>query len=108
MRWIPACVTPLRGFTCGNDGVGDMALPMTLVSGIVTYFLIWWTALFAVLPWGLRRDETGKPEMPDIRRKFLITTGVSLVIWIGVYMAIKIDIIDFRAIARTMIEEDTR
>ena len=32
---------------------------MGLVSGIVVYFLIWWTALFCILPIGIRPDATG-------------------------------------------------
>lgn len=27
---------------------------MSLFSGIAIYFIIWWTALFALLPFGLR------------------------------------------------------
>ena len=33
---------------------------MSLVTAIAIYFIIWWTVLFAVLPWGVRsQDETG-------------------------------------------------
>jgi predicted secreted protein len=76
------------------------------VSGIVVFLLIWWTMIFCVLPWGLRRDETGKPEMPRLRRKFLITTGLSFFLWLGIYALIETDIISFREIAKGMAQED--
>lgn len=79
---------------------------MGWISGIVVYLLIWWTSLFAVLPFGLKRDETGKPENLRIGRKVLVTSLVSLVIWLIVYFLIRADIISFRDMARTMIEED--
>lgn len=62
--------------------------------------------MFAVLPFGLKRDETGKPENLRIGRKVLVTSLVSLVIWLIVYFLIRADIISFRDMARTMIEED--
>ena len=34
---------------------------MNLADGLVVYFLIWWVMLFAVLPWGVRREENPEP-----------------------------------------------
>lgn len=79
---------------------------MGWVTGIVVFFLIWWTALFAVLPWGLQRDIDGKPQNAQIRRKFIITTVVSIAIWLVIYILIDMDIIDFRDIAGQMVRED--
>lgn len=79
---------------------------MGWVSGIVVYLLTWWVVIFAVLPIGLKRDETGKPENPRLGRKLLTTTLISAVIWLIIYGLIEADIISFREIARTMIEED--
>jgi predicted secreted protein len=31
---------------------------------IAIYFLIWWVALFAVLPWGVRSQEEGGEVVP--------------------------------------------
>ncbi len=82
-------------------------------SGIVVYLLVWWTALFAVLPFGVERDmggpETtahGAPKKANIKRKFLITTGVSIIIWLIIFALIKMDIVSFREIADQMILED--
>lgn len=79
---------------------------MGWVSGIVVYLLVWWTMLFAVLPFGLSRGEDGKPENPKLGQKALITSIVSAVVWIIIYVLIKADIISFREIATRMIEGD--
>jgi predicted secreted protein len=58
-------------------------------TGFVLYVIIWWTVLFAVLPFGTRpvaeADEAtgwrGAPERPMIGRKVVMTTLISLVIW---------------------------
>lgn len=82
---------------------------MTLFTGMMLYILIWWTALFAVLPFGVRphADETlgtagSAPEHPDIKKKFIVTTLVSALIWLGIYGLIRADVIDFRNLARQM------
>ncbi|HEV7370876.1 DUF1467 family protein [Arenibaculum sp.] len=63
---------------------------MTLATGIAVYFVIWWTVLFAVLPWGSRPSERpapgtadSAPENPRLLMKFLATTLVSGVIFLG-------------------------
>ena len=54
--------------------------------------------------------ETGSraPVNPRIRKKFLITTGISLLVWLLVYGLIQANLIDYRAISKQMVEEDTR
>ncbi|MCE7886001.1 MAG: DUF1467 family protein [Alphaproteobacteria bacterium PRO2] len=84
---------------------------MDLLTGLAIYFLIWWLVIFCVLPWGIRTDmETGSgaPVNPNIKKKFLITTGISLLVWLLVYGLIQANLIDYRAISKQMVEEDTR
>jgi predicted secreted protein len=77
---------------------------MNWFTGIVLYVLIWWTALFAVLPFGTRPVEDpdsqsgwrGAPERPLMRRKLIATTLVAAVIWLGCYALIRSDLISFR------------
>jgi predicted secreted protein len=77
---------------------------MNWVSGIVLYILIWWTALFAVLPIGTRamRDADarsgwrGTPEHPRIVMKILLTTLVAAVLWLVAYGVIESDLLSFR------------
>ena len=69
---------------------------MTVATGVAIFFLIWWIALFAVLPWGVhRQDEDGKvaagtdpgaPALPNLVRKLVWTTLVSLVVYAGFFV----------------------
>ena len=84
---------------------------MNWVSGIIVFLLIWWTTLFAVLPWGNRPEEqpdkghvTSAPANPRLKQKFLVTTVISVILWLLVYVLIEIGIIDFYTIARQMSE----
>jgi predicted secreted protein len=82
---------------------------MGWVTGIAVYIVIWWVAVFAVLPWGARRPENplpgtveSAPDRPRLRLKFLITTGVAAVLWLVVYGLVQSDIIDFHEMAKAM------
>lgn len=61
---------------------------MTLVGGLVAFVIIWTIVLFTVLPWGVRPPENpepghmpGAPDNPRIGLKFVVTTGISAVLW---------------------------
>jgi len=79
---------------------------MGIVTGIIVFLLIWWTALFAVLPFGHKRDETGKPVFANMKKKFIWTTFVAFTIWVIVFALVESDMISFREMADVMIEED--
>lgn len=79
---------------------------MDAVSGVVVFLLTWWMVLFMVLPFGLKRDEDGTPANPNLRRKLLITTGASIVIWIVIYFLIEADLISFAEIAAQMAQDN--
>jgi predicted secreted protein len=77
---------------------------MNWFTGIVLYILIWWVALFAVLPIGThaveRPDETsgwrGTPETPRLWKKVGLTTLVACVVWLAAFALIESDWISFR------------
>lgn len=77
---------------------------MNWFTGIVMFVIIWWTALFAVLPIGTRpvqrADEAsgwrGAPERPRLMMKVIVTTIVACVLWTGVYVLIQSDYVSFR------------
>jgi predicted secreted protein len=61
---------------------------MKILSGVAIYFIIWWTTLFAVLPWGTTSaHETGAevgpghspsaPLRPLMLRKVIVTTVIA-------------------------------
>ncbi len=77
---------------------------MAWFNGLVLFVIIWWTALFAVLPFGTRpvaepdsaTGWRGAPAQAHIGRKLLITTAVSLVIWGICFAVISSDWLSFR------------
>jgi predicted secreted protein len=64
---------------------------MSLALSIAVYLVIWWTMLFAVLPFGVKSQqeakdivpgsEPGAPTVPWLGRKLIANTIVSAVVW---------------------------
>ncbi|WP_428485219.1 DUF1467 family protein [Rhodopila sp.] len=77
---------------------------MNWFTGIVVFVIIWWTALFAVLPIGTRPVQQadaasgwrGTPEHPRLLMKVIVTTIVAGVLWIAADALIQSDYISFR------------
>lgn len=67
---------------------------MNWTLGLAVYFVIWWTILFAILPFGIKsQHETGEvvpgsdpgaPARPQLLKRMLWNTVVAAVIWVGV------------------------
>jgi predicted secreted protein len=78
---------------------------MNWVSGVVLFVIIWWTALFAVLPLGTKPVQEpdrvsgwrGAPERPRLMMKVIVTTIVSIVLWLGIFAVVRSDYISFRS-----------
>ena len=79
---------------------------MGLVTGIIVFLLIWWTSLFAVLPFGHERDADGTPKFSNMKKKFLWTTIVAIILWGIVFALIEADIVSFREMADEMAVSD--
>ncbi len=78
---------------------------MTWLTAIFTYFLIWWTALFIVLPIGVKRDEnpekghdSGAPFKAKLKQKMIITTIISLFIWGVIVLLFETGFLNYRQI----------
>ncbi|MFQ3623796.1 MAG: DUF1467 family protein [Acetobacteraceae bacterium] len=77
---------------------------MSWFTGIVVYVLVWWTVLFAVLPFWTRpviapaekEHFAGAPERPLLLRKVLVTSLVAAVVWLGIWAIVESDLISFR------------
>jgi predicted secreted protein len=76
---------------------------MNWATGLMVYLVIWWTILFAVLPFGVRRVENpglgqdhGAPEAPQLLRKAIITSLVAAVLWLIFYFVHQSDLFNFR------------
>jgi predicted secreted protein len=76
---------------------------MGWVTGIVVYILAWWVTLFAVLPLWVTPAEpddpghaAGAPQRPRLLLKAAITTVVSALIWLGIYLLVSSPLFSFR------------
>jgi len=77
---------------------------MNPYTGGVLFVLIWWTVLFAVLPFGTRTEDVeqsaggwrGAPANPHIGRKIIATTILATVIWLAAYWLITSPYLSFR------------
>jgi predicted secreted protein len=70
---------------------------MSIVFAIAVYLSIWWTVLFAVLPFGIRSQhesederaagtDPGAPIAPRLGIKALWTTVISAVVFAFIYL----------------------
>jgi predicted secreted protein len=69
---------------------------MTPLAAIAVYFVIWWTLLFCVLPLSIQSQvergdvvkgtEPGAPVAPQLAKKAIITSILSLLVFAVVYV----------------------
>ena len=66
----------------------------------IIYIIIWWIVFFSVLPIGIKHNEKpfknnldgidpGAPKNPNIFKKFLFTTLITTLIFMGIYYIIS-------------------
>jgi predicted secreted protein len=87
MRAKPRSVFYLNPPPCTRSGNHSVSL----TTAIAIYFIIWWTVLFAVLPFGVRSQEEsgavapgtdpGAPAIPKLWRKLVWTTVAASVVF---------------------------
>ena len=67
-----------------------MGMPIGPVTMLAIYIVCWWVVLFAILPLGMsqgaqeRPDDGGQwgaPLQPNLKRKFITTSWVALILW---------------------------
>lgn len=73
--------------------------PLPVAMAIAIFFTTWWIVLFAVLPWGVRSQNTqaerqpgtdpGAPIAPRLALKAMVTTGITAVIFAGLLFYLK-------------------
>lgn len=96
----PATVTVILAITIGAIVVGIGVLGMGITGALALFFVVWWTMLFAVLPFGIRSQletgevvagsEPGAPAAPGLRQKAIWTTIVSAVVFNFTIMALPL------------------
>jgi len=75
---------------------------------IALYLTIWWTVLFAVLPFGSKSfaeagvdpegGDPGAPVNPNLKRKFITTTWVSALVLLVILGVLHFHIVDLAKI----------
>jgi predicted secreted protein len=85
---------------------------MSLTTSLAIYFIIWWTVLFAVLPWGVRSQvesgtvthgtDPGAPAIPHLWRKLAWTTVVSTLIFALCAFAYRYRLVTLDGLARLL------
>lgn len=77
---------------------------MSWFVGVAMYVVIWWLAIFAVLPWGVRPAEkgdlghaAGAPANPRLWLKVGLTSIVAAVLWLIMYAVIRFGLVDLRS-----------
>ena len=79
-----------------------MGGPFTMVA---IYLTIWWTVLFAVLPFGVVSHheagmdpsdgaDPGSPVDPQLKKKFLTTTWISAVVFVVLWLVIHFHLVN--------------
>jgi len=77
---------------------------MTPITGVAIFITVWWTVLFAVLPWGVQsHHEAGlnlgdggdpaAPVNPNMKRKFFTTTWISVLVFLAIWALIHFKVI---------------
>jgi predicted secreted protein len=85
---------------------------MSVTTAVAIYFIIWWTALFAVLPWGVRSQvetgtviegtDPGAPAIPHLWLKLAWTTLVSTLIFALCAMTYSYRLVTLDGLARLL------
>ena len=76
---------------------------MSVTSAFVLFAVIWFLTFLVVIPFKIKTQgdlgvvlkgtQAGAPEVHDLRRKAIITTGVSLILWLFITILILSEIL---------------
>jgi len=82
---------------------------MNIFSAVVVFVLIWWMVFFCALPFGIKSIEKpeggimpGAPINPGLKRKMIISTAITVVLWGVALYIIKSDMLSFHDLAKNM------
>lgn len=74
------------------------------ITAVAIFLTIWWTVLFAVLPWGVQshfeagidKGDGGDPAAPvdpKLKQKFLTTTWISALVFAVVFAIVQFGLV---------------
>ena len=93
---------------------------MSVTSAFVLFAVIWFLTFLIVIPFKIKTQgdigvvlmgsQAGAPEVHDLRKKAIITTGVSLILWLLITILIVSEIVTIEDIDLfgRMVEENTQ
>jgi predicted secreted protein len=91
-RSLPATLLFVLVLSAAAVAIGVTIFGVTVVGAMALYFVVWWTALFAVLPFGSRSQaeagdilpgsDPGAPALPALNEKAIWTTVLAAVVFI--------------------------
>jgi predicted secreted protein len=78
-------------------------------TAVAIFLTIWWTVLFAVLPWGITSHaeagidkgdggDPGAPVDPKLKKKFFTTTRISVVVFAVIWAIIHFGLVKLPAL----------
>jgi predicted secreted protein len=76
-----------------------------IITATAVFVVVWWLVLFITLPFGVKRteesdlepgQEPGAPAKPMMWRKMLVTTVITIALWILFYYLSETGLISFR------------
>ena len=81
---------------------------MSVTSAFVLFAVIWFLTFLIVIPFKIKTQgdmgvvlkgtQAGAPEVHDLRKKAIITTGVSLILWLLITILIVCEIVTIEGI----------
>ena len=80
---------------------------MGITGSFIIYISIWWIVFFSVLPIGissnkkelrgkLNGNDAGAPKNPKILKKFIITTLITSIFFLGIYYVVDLGYFNLR------------
>jgi len=93
---------------------------MSVTSAFVLFAVIWFLTFLIVIPFKIKTQgdmgvvlkgtQAGAPEVHDLRKKAIITTGVSLILWLLITILIVSEIVTIEDIDLfgRMVEENNQ
>jgi len=93
---------------------------MSVTSAFVLFAVIWFLTFLIVIPFRIKTQgdlgvvlkgtQAGAPEVHDLRRKAIITTGLSLILWLLITILIVFEIVTIEDIDffGRMVEQNER
>ena len=85
---------------------------MSIPTAIAIYLTIWWTVLFAVLPWGIQSHaeagidlgdggDPGAPVDPKLKQKAFTTTWISAIVFAALWLVLHFHLVTLPNIPST-------